>query len=57
MGTHHAKFTNYSFDVGEFMRLVTKLGQDVRERKLATLSVSLDIDKNGKDHLHIHDDL
>ena len=57
MGTHHAKFTNYSFDLGEFMRLVTKLGQDVRERKMAALSVSLDMDKNTNNHVRIHDDL
>ena len=35
LGTPHAKFTNYTFDVNEFMRLMTKLGDDVRERKQA----------------------
>lgn len=38
LGTAHAKFTNYSFDVAEFMRLVTTLGDQVRERKMAALS-------------------
>ena len=33
MGTSHAKFTNYSFDVPEFMRLVTRLGDSVLQRK------------------------
>ncbi|KAL5484492.1 hypothetical protein EMCRGX_G021003 [Ephydatia muelleri] len=33
MGTAHAKFTNYSFDVPEFMRLVTVLGDIVLKRK------------------------
>ena len=33
MGTSHSKFTNYSFDVPEFMRLVTRLGDSVLQRK------------------------
>ena len=49
MGTHHAKFTNYSFDVDEFMRLMMKLGQDVQERKMAAHSLSVDIDITGND--------
>ena len=39
LGTPHAKFTNYTFDVEEFMRLVTDLGDHVRRRKMDTLSV------------------
>ena len=33
LGTPHAKFTNYSFDVVEFMRIMEKLGDNVRQRK------------------------
>lgn len=32
-GGSHAKFTNYSFDVKEFLRLVQKCGDYVRQRK------------------------
>ena len=38
MGTPHAKFTNYSFDVEEFMRLVVNLADSVLERKMAVYS-------------------
>ena len=38
MGTPHAKFTNYSFDVEEFMRLVINLADGVLERKMAVHS-------------------
>lgn len=57
MGTHHAKFTNYSFDVDEFMRLMMKLGQDVQERKLAAHSVSVDINTTGSDRAKHHEEL
>lgn len=30
-GRAHAKFTNYSFDVEEFLRLVNKLAEHVRQ--------------------------
>ena len=33
LGTPHAKFTNYSFDVTEFMRLLARLTDTTRERK------------------------
>ena len=57
MGTHHAKFTNYSFDVDEFMRLVVKLGQDVQKRKMATHSLSVDIDTTDGDQVNRHEEL
>ena len=38
MNTPHAKFTNYTFDVDEFMRMVLKLADGVLDRKTATLS-------------------
>ena len=38
MNTPHAKFTNYTFDVEEFMRMVLKLADGVLDRKTATLS-------------------
>ena len=43
LGTHHAKFTNYSFDVNEFMRLIVKLGQDVQGRKMVAAAHSLEL--------------
>ena len=57
MGTHHAKFTNYSFDVDEFMRLMVKLGQDVQERKMAAHSLPVDIDTTGSDRANRHEEL
>ena len=41
MNTPHAKFTNYTFDVEEFMRMVLKLADGVLDRKTATLSHSI----------------
>ena len=41
LGTPHAKFTNYSFDVTEFMRIMTALGESVRERKRVALTHSI----------------
>lgn len=38
MNSPHAKFTNYSFDVPEFMRLVTTLGDSVLKKKKDYLS-------------------
>ena len=38
MNTPHAKFTNYTFDVDEFMRMVLKLADKVLDRKAAILS-------------------
>jgi protein O-GlcNAc transferase len=35
MGTPHAKFTNYSFDLMEFMKLALELGDKVRSRKIS----------------------
>ena len=60
LGTHHAKFTNYSFDVNEFMRLMVKLGQDVQERKMAAVAHSLsavDSDTTGSDRARHHEEL
>ena len=31
----HQKFTNYAFDVEEFMRIITKLADEVLKRKRA----------------------
>ena len=52
----HPKFYNYSFDVDEFMRLVVKLGYDVQERKMATHSLSVDIDTTDEGVNH-HEEL
>ena len=41
MNTPHAKFTNYTFDVDEFMRMVLKLADGVLDRKTAALSHSI----------------
>ena len=41
MNTPHAKFTNYTFDVEEFMRLLLDLADGVIERKTAALSHSI----------------
>ena len=41
MNTPHAKFTNYTFDVDEFMRMVLKLADKVLDRKAAVLSHSI----------------
>lgn len=41
MNTPHAKFTNYTFDVDEFMRMVLKLADEVLDRKAAVLSHSI----------------
>ena len=41
MNTPHAKFTNYTFDVDEFMRMVLKLADKVLDRKAAILSHSI----------------
>ena len=62
LGTHHAKFTNYSFDVNEFMRLMVKLGQDVQERKMAAAAHSLELsaedsDTTGSDRVRHHEEL
>ncbi len=57
LGTHHAKFTNYSFDVNEFMRLMMKLGQGVQERKMAAHSLSLEIETTGRDRVRNHEEL
>ena len=38
LDTPHAKFTNYSFDVEEFMQQITALADRVLERRVATLS-------------------
>uniref|UniRef100_A0A1X7UND7 Uncharacterized protein n=1 Tax=Amphimedon queenslandica TaxID=400682 RepID=A0A1X7UND7_AMPQE len=38
MGTPHAKFTNYSFDLLEFMNLMMSLGDRVQQRKAAYFS-------------------
>ena len=38
MGTPHAKFTNYTFDVTEFMTLLVDLADSVLERKTAVFS-------------------
>ena len=58
LGTHHAKFTNYSFDVNEFMRLMVKLGQDVQERKMAAYSLSAaDSDTSGSDRVKHREEL
>ncbi|XP_003390915.3 PREDICTED: EGF domain-specific O-linked N-acetylglucosamine transferase-like, partial [Amphimedon queenslandica] len=38
MGTPHAKFTNYSFDLLEFMSLMMSLGDRVQQRKAAYFS-------------------
>ena len=62
MGTHHAKFTNYSFDVEEFMRLIVNLGLDVRERKMAAhpFSVNINLDNNSEttsSQAHVHEEL
>ena len=58
LGTHHAKFTNYSFDVNEFMRLMVKLGQDVQERKMAAYSLSAaDSDTTGSDRVKHREEL
>ena len=43
MGTHHAKFTNYTFDVEEFMRLSLLLGEQVRMRKKEKFMTSCDV--------------
>ncbi len=37
LGTHHAKFTNYTFDLEEFMKISMSLGEEVRQRKMAYL--------------------
>jgi len=39
MGTPHAKFTNYSFDVTEFLRLSLSLGEKVLQRKREAFSL------------------
>lgn len=64
MGTHHAKFTNYSFDMVEFMRLMVNLGQDVRQRKMAAYSsLSFNLETNAETSAHpeqqinIHEEL
>ena len=50
-GTHHAKFTNYSFDVEEFVRLSLKLGEDVQQRKMAAWTI------HGRTSNSKHDEL
>ena len=60
LGTHHAKFTNYSFDVNEFMRLMVKLGQDVQERKMAaahSLELSAEDTTGSSDRARHHEEL
>ena len=62
LGTHHAKFTNYSFDVNEFMRLMVKLGQDVQERKMAaavthSLKLSAEDTTGSSDRARHHEEL
>ena len=47
LGTHHAKFTNYTFDLEEFMRISTSLGEEVRQRKMAYLGA-----KDSTIHTH-----
>jgi len=47
MNTPHAKFTNYTFDVEEFMRLLLDLADGVIERKTAALSHSIFSVKDG----------
>lgn len=62
MGTHHAKFTNYSFDVEEFMRLMVNLGLDVREKKMAAHSLSVNLklnieSENTSGGVNVHEEL
>ena len=62
MGTHHAKFTNYSFDVEEFMRLVVNVGLDVRKRKMAAhpFSVNIHLDNDSETtsgQINVHEEL
>jgi len=45
----HKKFTNYEFDVDEFMRLILRLADDVLSRKRAW--------KKPGANLKIHDEL
>ncbi len=53
MGTHHAKFTNYSFDVNEFIRLSVSLGEKVLQRKKEAFSLLQDVslDAGNRDEL------
>lgn len=49
-GGSHAKFTNYSFDVDEFIRLVEKLSEDVRHNPDFIKHVKLKTERSELNH-------